>query len=296
MRDALAIIRLIATNFEKKHLTLAAAGLAYYFLLSLIPVLIVLAAVVAYLPFHNGMNDVTSFLTNVVPRQVVPEIEKLLSTITPHRTGLLSFGLITAIWLASKALKGIIMGLEMVHAGNAPRRIWTNRILAFVLTFAIGLLLLLGITLTLAGPFLGTLVSRMTPLHSLWLQLWPFIQWSVSVLFVFSAIELMYILAPSVPVARRFTVPGAVFAAAVWIALAWGFGVYLHYSGVKLSRFYGVLAAPIAFMIWLYWSSATILLGAEINSSLQSYKRAKRSGSGIVSERGDDARPTKIAV
>src|SRR5215472_14040710 len=140
IKEALTVIRLIATNAERKHLELAAAGLAYNFLLSLIPVLMVLAALVAYLPVKHGMEDVNSFLVNVVPRQALPVIEDLLSKISPHRTGLLSFGLITAVWLASKALKAIIMGLDLAYNVRAPRRIWTNGIVAFFLTLAVGLL------------------------------------------------------------------------------------------------------------------------------------------------------------
>jgi membrane protein len=294
IREAVAIIRLILTNAEKKHLELAAAGLAYNFLLSLIPVLIVLTAVVAYLPLQHGMQDVNSFLINVVPRQALPVIDDLLTKITPHRTGLLSFGLITTVWLASKALKGVIMGLDLAYNVRAPRRIWTTRILAFLLTLAVGVLLLLGVVMTLAGPYLGTLLTRVAPIHSLWLQLWPHIQWSFSVLVVFLAIELLYILAPNAPLSQRFTAPGAVFASAVWVALAWGFGLYLHYSGEKLNKFYGVMATPIAFMIWLNWSASAILLGAEINSSLMSYKCNRQPGPRALPDEGTDARPTRI--
>ncbi len=290
IRDALAIFRLVGANAERKHLALAAAGLAYNFLLSLIPVLIVLTAVIAYLPLKHGMQDLNSFLVNVVPRQGLPLIDNLLSKITPHRTGLLSFGLITAVWLASKALNGIIMGIDLAYNVQVPRRIWNTRILAFVLTLAVGILLMLGVALTLAGPFLETLLAGVAPIHSLWLQLWPFVQWSVSVLVVFSAIELLYVLAPNLPFTHRLTVPGAVFASAVWIALAWSFGYYLHYSAAKLDRFYGVLATPIAFLIWLYWSTSALLLGAEINSSLLSYKRGHLSGPRALSDEGKDAR------
>jgi len=294
MRKALAIFRLAAMNAERKHLPLAAAGLAYNFLLSLIPVLMVLTAVVAFLPLKQGMQDVNGFLVNVVPRQALPLIDDVLSKISPHRSGLLSFGLITAVWLASKAFMGVIMGLDLAYNVCAPRRIWTTRILAFFLTIVVGLLLLLGVAMTLAGPFFGTLLSKAASIHSLWLQLWPFIQWSFSVLVVFSAIELLYILAPNIPFTDRSTVPGAVFASALWIALAWGFGFYLHYSGAKLDRFYGVLATPIAFMIWLNWSASAILFGAEINSSVLSYRRDHESGPRALSGERNDARPNRI--
>lgn len=272
MKDAIALIRQVAANVERKHLMLAAAGLAYYFLMSLVPVLIILVAVVAFLPFRNGMEGLTVLIANVLPQPAVQPIEKILHTISPHRNGLLSLGLITAVWLASKSVKGIIMGLDTVYNEQAPRRIWTNRILAFALTLGMGLLLVVGVILMLAGPSLGALFSRVAPIESLWLKLWPYMQWLLSALIIFSSIELMYVLAPNVPIAGRRTVPGALFAALGWLALAWGFSFYLHYYGTKLDNFYGVVAAPIAFMIWMYWSSTAILLGAEINYCLDSFR------------------------
>jgi membrane protein len=268
MKNAIALIRQIAADITRKHLMLASAGLAYYFLMSLVPVLIVLTAVVPYLPFKNGMEGVSAFMANVLPRPALPAIEKILATVSLHRTGLLSFGLITAVWLASKAVKGIIMGLDTVYGAQEPRQIWTNRILAFVLTLAVGLLLVIGALLMLVGPSLGSLLARVAPIEPLWLKLWPYVQWLVSAVIIFSSVELMYVFAPNVPVADRRTVPGAVFAAVSWIALSWGFGFYLQHYGAKLDKFYGVVALPIAFMIWMYWSSGAILLGAEINCCL----------------------------
>ena len=272
MKNAIAFFRQIAADVERKHLMLASAGLAYYFLMSLVPVLIVLTAVVAYLPFKNGMEGMSAFIANVLPRQALPEIEKILKTISPHRTGLLSFGLITAVWLASKAVKGIIMGLDTVYGSQAPRRIWTNRILAFILALGVGVLLIVGVLLMLAGPLVGKLLSKVAPIESLWSEFWPYLQWLLSGLIIFSSIELMYVFAPNVPVAGRRTVPGALFAAVSWILLSWGFGFHLQHYGAKLDNFYGVVATPIAFMIWMYWSSGAILLGAEINCCLQSFR------------------------
>jgi hypothetical protein len=59
----------------------------------------------------------------------------------------------------------------------------------------------------------------------------------------------------------------------IWLVLAWGLGFYFHHFGeLKFARFFGFLAAPAAFMIWLYCSATAILLGAEINSRLRTAK------------------------
>jgi len=71
------------------------------------------------------------------------------------------------------------------------------------------------------------------------------------------------------------------------MVLSWGLGFYFyHFGELKLERLHGVLATPIAFMTWLYWSAAAIPVGAEVNSSLM---KIKMSDSGKVLSRDADA-------
>jgi membrane protein len=273
-KKAVIFLRRIFQNIFDKHLPLAAAGMAYYFLMALFPALVVLTAVIAYLPLKNGMQAAAAFLAHLMPPPGVAVINDLLARIAPHRTSLLSFGLITTLWLASLGFKGVIWGLDMVYDDQVPRPLWVSRVLAFGLTFAVGLLLLLGVFLTLVGPILESLVSQVVPIPEVWSRTWPYIQWSLAAVLLFAAIELLYLLVPRVPASRRVTVPGAAFAALTWLALAWGLGFYLkHFGELKSDNVYGLLATPIAFMGWLYWSAGAILVGAEINSSLQYYRR-----------------------
>ncbi len=273
-----AVVVLVFQHVERKHLPLVAAGVAYYFQMSLFPALVLLTAVVAYLPLQNAMQGATSFLSNVMPSQGVVVVEHLLSTITPHRGGLLSIGIITTLWLTSKAVKGVISGLDIMYDVRVPRSLWINRVLAFFLTFAVGLLLLLGVVLTLAGPTVERWLAILVPVQSLWVTTWPYVQWSLSALFTFAAIEMLYLLAPNLPTKQRLTVPGAVIAAAILLTLSWGLGFYFHHFGaLKLDLLYGILATPIALLIWLYWCATAILFGAQINVTIKSYKRLKES-------------------
>src|SRR5262245_55272663 len=180
-----------------------------------------------------------SLLGHVVPPQVLSVIENILSTISPHRAGLLSFGIIVTLWLASVAGKGVIASLDIAHGVDKPRPIWINRILACGLTLLVGVLMLLAVSLTLAGPMLRDVLSTLVPVESVWPRAWPYLQWLLAALFTFTAIELLYILAPNVDPAPRLTMPGALIAAATWLALAWGFGFYFRYIGeLKFDRFY----------------------------------------------------------
>ena len=266
-------IRDIWTDIEKKNLPLAAAGISYYLLLSLFPALALLSAILSYLPVQDGLREATSVLGYVIPPQIMKQIEEQLAQITPHRGALLSFGLVTTLWLASIAFKGLILGLDMVHGSNVQRPLWTTRILALGLTIAVGALLLFGVIITSISPVLWAHFSRLMPIESLWLRLGPYLQWLVSASVLFAAIEVLYVLGPSLPLSKRATFPGAVAATVLWLVLAWGLGFYFHHVGeLKFARFFGFLATPVAFMTWLYSSATAILLGAVINSRLKTTK------------------------
>jgi membrane protein len=82
------------------------------------------------------------------------------------------------------------------------------------------------------------------------------------------AVEIVYYLAPNVE-QRKFwrTVPGAVIAVLLWIGASYGLGFYLQRFG-QLSKSYGTLGAVAALLLWLYVSSAAILMGASVNLEL----------------------------
>lgn len=276
LSKVIAVIKATLLNLERKHLHLAAAGLAYYLLLSFLPGLVVLTAVLSYMPVQNGLEVATSILQHLVPKlsQVgTPVIEQMLSTVSSHRGGLLSFGLIATLWLTSKGVNGIIAGLDMVYEVESPRRVWTNRLLSFALALAIGVLLILGAALTLAGPVLESLLTMLVPVQFEWARVWPFVQWSLTAIFTFAAVQMLYMLAPNVPLTKRVTVPGALVAASTWMALSWGISFFvLHFGWTKLDKLYGAMATPIALAIWLNWGALGVLTGAEINLSIQSLR------------------------
>lgn len=282
LSDVIAVIKATLLNLERKHLHLAAAGLAYYLLLSFLPGLVLITAVISYLPVQNGVEVATSFLRYLIPQlsQVgTPVIEEMLTAVGSHRSGLLSFGLVATLWLTSKGINGIIAGLDMVYEVPRPRRVWTNRILAFGLAFGIGVLLILGAALTLAGPALESLLAKLVPVQLVWIRVWPFVQWSLTGLFTFAAVKMLYILAPNVPRSERVTVPGALVAASIWMALSWGISFFvLHFGWTKLDTFYGTMATPIALAIWLNWGALGVLTGAEINLSIQSLRSRDPAG------------------
>jgi membrane protein len=245
-----------------------AAGLSYYFVLSLFPALIAMSAVVGFLPVPNLFSQILTLMARFVPADSMGVVRQIVTdVITPHRGALLSFGLLGTLWTASSGFAGMIEALNVAYNVPETRPYWKTRGLAIVLTFLIGGLLLVALGMMLVGPRFGEWMAGALHLSYVWARIWPVVRWMVSGTFIVVAVECMYFLAPNVKQRFFHTLVGAVFAVATWLALSFTLGIYFQ-RFANFNRTYGALGGVIALMTWLYWSSFVILLGAQINGEV----------------------------
>lgn len=255
-------------DVQQKHTMQMAAGLSYYFVMALFPLLIVFAATVAYLPLPNLFDQALAFAGRFMPHESLGLVKAVLrQVITPHRGKLLSFGIVGAVWTASGGFSSMMEALNVAYDVPENRPFWKTRPLAIGLTFLIGILLVVALAVMLVGPNFGGWLAAKVGLGSVFVALWPYLRWSMAVAFAVLAVEFIYFLAPNVRQRFRKTLPGAAVAVGCWILLSWALGVYFQHF-TNLNKTYGTLAAAIALMVWLYWTAFAILLGGEINADL----------------------------
>jgi membrane protein len=253
---------------QRKHTMQMAAGLSYYFVMSLFPLLIVFAAAVAYLPVPNLFDQALGFASRFMPHESMGLVKAVLrQVITPHRGKFMSFGIVGTIWAASGGFSSMMEALNVAYDVPESRPFWKTRPLAIGLTFLIGILLVIALALMLVGPNFGGWLAAKVGLGSVFIAVWPYLRWSIAIAFAVLAIELIYFLAPNVRQRFRRTLPGAALAVACWLLLSWALGIYFQHF-TNLNKTYGTLAAAIALMVWLYWTAFAILLGGEINADL----------------------------
>ncbi len=252
----------------KNHTMAFAAALSYYFVLSLFPLLIALAAVVGYLPIPNLFEHILDLMSRLVPTQSMGLVRKIVaSVISPSKGKLLTVGLLGTLWSASSGFSSMIEALDVAYDVPETRPYWKTRSLAFLLTFMIGLLMVVALSVLIVGPQFGGWLANKIDLGPEFVLMWPYLRWGVSTGFTVLAVELLYFLGPNVKQKFLATLPGAVFGVGGWIGLSYLLGLYFqHFS--SLNKTYGVLGGAIALFMWFYWSSLAILIGAEINSEL----------------------------
>jgi membrane protein len=269
-----------------KHTLQMAAALSYYFVISMFPAFLLVSAILAYLPGAKPFEQVLSLMSGFVPQDSIELLRKVLATVvTPNRSTLLSFGIMGTLWTASGGFAAAIEALDIAYEVEEARPFWVTRPLAVGLTLLVGVLLLVALAVMVVGPQFGTWLALRTNLSWLLAQAWPYIHWTVAVIFTVLAVEALYFLAPNVRQRFWATLPGAVLAVGCWIGLSYTLGYYFR-SFVHFNKTYGAMGAVIALMVWLYWTSFFMLLGAEMNCQL-----AKETSKGKIKQ---DEKPSGL--
>src|SRR5215475_1323158 len=139
LRRAKEVILAVYKEVQRTRVLNMAAGLSYYFLLSLFPLLIVLATMLGYLPIPNLFEHSMDFAARFVPSEAMGLVRRILqSVLTPNRGGLLSIGLVGTLWAASGGFASMIDALDIAYDARTSRPMLKQRLLAVGLTFMAG--------------------------------------------------------------------------------------------------------------------------------------------------------------
>ena len=255
-------------SLQRKHTSQLAAGLSYYFVLSLFPFLIAFAAAVALLPIPNLFDQILVLMARFVPSDGMGLVRAVLhGVVSSHGGSFLSLGIALTIWAASGGFAALVEALNVAYDLQDKRSFLHRRLLAVGLALGVGTLMIFALTVMVVGPGFGIWLATKAGLGKVFVTVWPYLRWGIWVACAVLSIELVYAWGPSVRRPLRSTLPGACIALVTWLVLSSALGLYLR-SFTRLNKTYGALAAGIALMLWLYWTAFSILVGAEFNANL----------------------------
>ncbi|MGR0121572.1 YihY family inner membrane protein [Bacillus halotolerans] len=247
------------------------AELAYFFLLSLFPFLIFMLTLTAYLPVST--DDVLGVVKQYAPGSAMSLVESIThQTLNDRNGGLLSFGIIAALWSASNGMNAIVRSLNHAYEVEENRSFIIVRLTSIFLTIAMVFTILVALLLPVFGRQIGMLAADFVGASDLFLSIWTAIRWGVSPLVLLIVFSALYVIAPNKKLSLRFVMPGALFAAIGWIVVSTLFSFYVS-TFANYSATYGSIGGIIVLMIWFYLSGILIILGGEINALLHKRKK-----------------------
>ena len=246
-----------------------AAQLAYYFFLALFPAVLFILALASFFPLTNFIDDIVRALRPIAPADVLGFLEEQLRRISNSDSGgILTIGILGAIWSSSAAVVAIVGSLNRAYDIEEGRPWWKVRLTAVGLTLGLAVLVLTSFTLIVAGPTLASQVASSFGLGSVFEWTWKILQWPLAFLLVSTAVGLVYYFAPDAEQDWVWITPGAVIGTLLWLVVSLIFKFYVA-NFADYNATYGAVGGVIVLLLWFYISGLAILVGAELNAEIE---------------------------
>jgi membrane protein len=245
-----------------------AAELAYYFLLALVPAIVFLAAVASFFPARL-IQDMLDALGRFAPPDVLRIVREQLTSIQGgENSGILTFGLLLALWSSSAAIVSITDALNRAYDIEEGRPWWKVRLTAIGLTIALAIFVLCAFTLIMLGPTIAEWIAARMGLGGAFTLTWNVVQWPVVFALIVLGVAFVNYFAPDAEQDWEWVTPGAVLATILWLVASLVFKFYLA-NFADYNATYGSLGGVIVLMLWFYISGLSILVGAEMNAEIE---------------------------
>jgi membrane protein len=245
-----------------------AAQLAYYFLLGLVPAIICVLALTSFLP-ANTLSGFVDSLSGFAPPDVVQIIRDQLTSLSQGEdSGLLTFGLLFALWSSSAAMVSIIDALNRAYDIDEGRPWWKVRLTAILLTLGVAVFIVAALALVLIGPDLLNRLASTVGLGPAFVAVWNVLRWPLAFVLVSTCIGIIYYFAPDAEQDWEWITPGAVIATTLWLVASLGFKFYVA-NFADYNESYGTLGGIVVLMLWFYITALAVLTGAELNAEIE---------------------------
>ncbi|MGB3329890.1 MAG: YihY/virulence factor BrkB family protein [Thermomicrobiales bacterium] len=255
-------------SFMADDMATYAAALAYSALFSLFPFLIFLIALLGFLHIPEFFTWLLEQGKQALPDSAFSLLEQTVNQIQGRASGgLLSVGIIAAIWGASSGIRALMNALNVAYGIEETRAMWKKYLYSVLYTIGFAVLLIALSVLMLLGPQSIDWLAGQIGLGSVFVSAWTILRWPVLILLMMVISALVYYVAPNVKQPFRLITPGSVLAVVLWLLASVGLSLYIaNFS--NYSATYGSLAGAVILLFYLYVSSAVILLGAEVNAEV----------------------------
>jgi len=261
------LLKDIYARFMNDDLLSTGAQVAFFLLLSLFPFLIFLVTLISYVPIVD-FQDSMQVLAALMPASAYQILQDIINQTIADRSGtLLSFGMLFALWSSTSGVTSLVRGINRAYDQEETRRSWRIKAVSLYFTLELAVVITVSFILIVLGQILGTRVFHFLGFSDISLEIWIYVRFITVTITSILVFVSFYHNAPNRRLSFREVIPGAVVASLGWISTSIGFSYYVNNLG-NYSKVYGSLGGIIALLMWMYLSSISILMGAEVNASL----------------------------
>jgi membrane protein len=263
------------------------ASLAYYTIFSLAPLLIIIISITSLILHHYNYNDTLyAQMGKFIGKDAVTQLQQIVMHLQlSGKTGTaLVAGAAILLLGASSMFVEIQDSLNIIwRVKSKPKRGWLkwlqNRFLSFSLIIALGFLLLVSLMVNIAINALSDRLEHFWP--AVTVTLFDAVNLVVTLIVIAVLFGIVFKFLPDVKIRWRDVRSGAIFTALMFMLGQYLIGLYLKYTAQGSA--YGAAGSIIVILVWIYYTSAILYIGAEFT---EVYAEAK----------GSDIEPAEYAV
>ncbi len=263
------ILLRVKDEISDDHVSITAAGVAFYGLLAIFPAIAALISIAALVidpaEVEAQLAQITSGLPEDAASLLTDQAHNIASTAEGQASLAALFGIALALYSASAGVKTLMEGMNIAYDEGEERGFVRFQLTALVLTIVLifGVLLALGAAVVLPaiidaiglGGTLGTVLE--------------YGRWPVLALMAMLGLGILYRYGPSRADARwQWITPGTVIATVLWLIGSLAFSIYVQNFG-SYDETYGSIGGVIILLMWFWVSAFIVLLGAELNAEME---------------------------
>ncbi|SMG25221.1 membrane protein [Marivirga sericea] len=270
------LIKIFIDELGDHNLIERANNVAFQFTLAIFPAIIFLFTLIPYLPIDNLQQEVMSLLEETMPESVYEVAQStIVDILSKSRGDLLSVGFIFALYFATNGTSALMTAFNQTYRTKDSRGFIKAKAIAIGLTFLLAFVLVASILLLIVAQQLIYFLEDFGIINDT-LEVYIFVGLRFLVIFFLFqiAISVIYYWAPAIHKKWHFFNPGSILATFLCLAVSFGFSIYINNFGTY-NKLYGSIGALIAIMIWFSFLSLFLIIGLELNVSLEKAKENK---------------------
>ena len=275
MEQLTGFIKKVTKIIAKPEMRVLPGQLAFFFVLSLIPLLALVGAIAS--KFSISVEQIQDILSVTLPASTADILTSLLTKNTLNFNIIVFF--VSAFILASNGIHSMIITSNEIYKIESNNYI-KRRLKAIGMTF-----ILVGVLLfIILIPILGDVIFKTIKINAnnqvlvdIIYAIYQILKYPVSVLVVYLNIKVLYILAPDRKIRASTTTKGAIFTTIAWIIST---EIYTFYIGkfAIYDIFYGSISNIIILLLWIYILSYIFVLGMAFNAGVTKEEDIERTG------------------
>lgn len=255
------IFREFGKKLQRDNVGAYASSISFFFLLSIVPLLILVCSIVGYTPLSEV--DLLNGAEYICPDFLDDLVCLLIQQIYDETSTMLPISIIVLIWSAGKAMWGLMMGLNNANGVEEKRNTVIVRIWASFYSLVMLVALLFSLAMVLMGDNFVDYIRFTWPRLAVFLRDIGRLRFILVWGFLSLWFMVLYTVVPNVKLKLLYQMPGAMLAAAAWSVFSYGFAIYVDYfDGFNI---YGSLSSLVLVMMWLYVNMYILLIGANLN-------------------------------